>query len=365
VTSVYFETEIPVITGLTLPLAARYEKFSDTVGSTGVKPRVAFRWEPLKKELVIRGSWARGFVAPSMGDLDPGAPYQSFTELYNPVTGVRTQATDATLFIGNPHLKPALSDSYLVGAVYSPNRVKGLSIGVNYYRINETAIPFLSDQYIVNQWFAAGPTNASNPFGPNAQPSAQNPTGAQVTLNLDGSLQSVNYVGPINTGKRVTDGIDLFGTYDFETSVGKFTVDYSWTRVLRFEMEDFPGAGMIDYLGKYWGSGSAMGNYGFPKWKGSTSLAWNYERYSAGLSWSYVDGYLEDENDNSRVPSYSTIDVRASYLIPKIRLQLNVGVNNIFDRQPPYVVTSFENQYDRAIGDIRGRMYYVELTKRF
>ena len=367
VTSYYAETEIPLTKSLSLPLAARYEKFSDTVGGTGIKPRVAFRWEPISKELTVRGSWAKGFVAPSMGDLDPGAPSQSFTELYNPVTKIRTQGTEGSTFIGNPGLKPAKSDSYLVGAVYSPKQIKGLTVGINYYRIKESAIPFTSDQYIVNQWFAAGPTSAANPFGATAVPSAQNPLGSRVAMNADFSIKSVTNVGPINTGVRLTDGIDLFSTYDFATSYGNFTLDTSWTQVRTFEMEDFPGSGMIDYLGKYWGSGSAMGNYGFPKWKGSAGITWKKSAYSAGINYSYVDGYLEDENDNNRVPSYGAVDVRAGYTLPKWgwSMQLNVGVNNVFDRQPPYLATSFENQYDRAIGDIRGRLWYVELSKKF
>ncbi|MDD3179343.1 MAG: TonB-dependent receptor [Opitutaceae bacterium] len=360
----YFETEVPVTKTLALPLAARYEKFSD-VGGTGVKPRLAFRWEPMARELTIRGSWAKGFVAPSMGDLDPSAPYQSYTELYNPVTDIRTQATEGSIFQGNPALKPAKSDSYLVGIVYSPKKAKGLTVGMNYYRIKESSIPFTSDQYIVNQWFANGPDSASNPFGANAAPSAANPLGAQVEMNVDGSLYQVRNVGPINTGTRLTDGIDLFANYEFDTSIGRFIWDTTWTRVLTFEMENFPGAGKIDYLGKYWGSGSAMENYGFPYWKGSSGLTWKYRDYTLGLGYNYAGGYKEDEYDNRSVESYQTYDIRASYRIPKIDVVLNVGVNNFTDEQPPYVITSFENQYDRAIGDIRGRVWFVEMSKRF
>jgi iron complex outermembrane recepter protein len=367
VTSYYAETEIPALSNLVFPLASRYEKFSDKVGATGWKPRMAFRWEPLSKELTVRGSWSKGFVAPSMGALDPGAPSQSFTELFNPVTSVRTQATQGSIFIGNPGLKPAKSDTYLIGAVYSPKWVKGLTVSINYYRIKESAIPFTSDQYIVNQWFAAGPTNASNPFGPNATPSAQNPLGSQVAMNVDGSLQQVRNVGPINTGARVTDGIDLFGSYDIDTEMGKFGVETSWTNVRTFEMENFPGAGMINYLGQYWGSGSALGNYGFPKWKGSAGVTWSKSVYTAGINYSYVAGYTENEAANRVVPSFGSVDLRAGYTLPKWGLgaRINVGVNNVFDRQPPYVQTSFENQYDRAIGDIRGRVWFVELSTMF
>ncbi len=363
VSSVYAETEIPVLAELSIPIAARYEKFSD-VGGSGVKPRVAFRWEPLAKELTIRGSWARGFVAPSLSQLDANAPTQNFLELLNPLTGIRAQPTNGDIENGNPLLKPEKSDSYLIGGVYSPKAVKGLSLGINYYRIKETNIPFTSAQYIVNQWFAAGPTNASNPFGATAKPSAANPLGAQVILNSDASLNQVTNVGPINSGTRLTDGFDLFGSYNYETEMGNFTLDASWTNVRKFTMANFPGDPSIDYLGKYWGSGSAMGNFGFPKWKGSTNLSWKKSAYSAGVAYNYVSGYDETEVEN-HVGAYATVDVRAGYRIPKVDVLVSLGVNNLMDRQPPRVISSFENQYDRAIADIRGRLWFVELSKKF
>ncbi len=364
VVSYYAETNIPVIKNLDVQLAGRFEDYS-TVGTTGIKPRISFGWKPLGDELNVHGSYAKGFVAPSISALDAGSPSQSFTELFNPVTGVRTQPTAGTILIGNPNLKPSTSESTLVGVTYSPKAVKGLTAGINYYRIEENGIAFTSDQYIVNEWFAAGPTNASNPFGPTAVPSAQNPLGARVILNVDGSLNQVQNVGPINSGKRLTDGWDVFASYYQDTQLGRFTVETSWTMVTTFEQENFPGAGTIDYLGQYWPSGSALGNYGFPELKGSTSVAWKKDRYSASASYNYVDGYTEAGNGNNPISSYSTIDIRIGYKIPKIEADLTIGSNNVFDRQPPFIATSFETQSDRAITDIRGRMIWVELSKKF
>lgn len=363
------ELNVPVLKSLSVSFAGRMEEFDD-VGSTGLKPRVSFRWEPLPKELTIRGSWAQGFIAPSVNALDVGSPTQSFQELFNPVTGIRTQPTAGVILVGNSGLNPEESDSYLVGVVYSPKQVKGLTVGMNYYRIEQTNIPFSSAQYIVNQWFDAGPTNASNPFGPTAGPSAANPLGARVILNVDGSLNQVQNVGPINSGKRLTDGLDFFGSYLFQTTIGSFTAEASWTRVMTFEQENFPGAGMVDYLGYYWPSGSALGNFGFPEWKGSTSLEWKKGRWSASTAYNYTHGYTEINTtataaDDVAIPSYATIDLRLGYRLPKIDAQLMIGVNNIADKQPPRVASSFENQYDRAIGDIRGRVLFVELTKKF
>lgn len=355
---------IPGVRSFSVQTAGRYESFSD-VGDTGFKPRISFRWEVIDKQVVIHGSYAQGFVAPGLRDLDAGSPQQSFEELLNPLTDVRKQPTEGVILVGNPKLKPSESDSYLISTVYSPDFLKGFSIGANYYRIEEAGIPFQSSQYIVNQWAAnGGNDNANNPFGANATPSGQNPLGAQVTTEAAGDLKQVTNVGPINTGQRTTDGVDLFSSYALKTDVGTFTLSASVTRVLGFEQEDFPGSGKVSYLGLYWGDGSTLGNYGFPKWKSSTGVSWEYDRYSAGLSWNFVDGYDEINDDYRSVRSYSTFDLRMGYKIHKIDAQFNFGINNLFDEQPPYVSTGFV-QWDRAITDIRGRQYFLELSKKF
>ena len=45
--------------------------------------------------------------------------------------------------------------------------------------------------------------------------------------------------------------------------------------------------------------------------------------------------------------------------------RLTVGVNNVFDRQPPSVLGAFNDNYDTSLYSIRNRYYYVSLTKKF
>jgi outer membrane receptor protein involved in Fe transport len=44
---------------------------------------------------------------------------------------------------------------------------------------------------------------------------------------------------------------------------------------------------------------------------------------------------------------------------------ITLGVNNVFDFSPPFVAGSFENGYDQRAANIRGRTWFVALTKRF
>lgn len=366
---------LPAFKSLSVSAAIRYEDYSD-VGDTGVKPRVSFKWQPIDHQFTIRGSYAEGFIAPGFFDLYQ-LPGEDYIEVLNPYTRLREQPENAVLTIGNPELKPIDAENWTIGGVFEPDFIKGFKIALDYYRIRQTGIPFASAQYIVNQWYNYNPNDPrdpTNPFGPNAAPSAVNPLGAQVELLPTDEISQIRNVGPINTGERLTDGIDITVSQRIDTSVGAFTLTGIATRILTFEQENFPGAGTIDYLGKYWGPGAALEDVSFPEWRANIALTWEYERWTAAIGWNYVDGYTEDaalynfESEDSEprdVRSYMTFDVRLGYKIPWIEGRLMAGVNNVFDEQPPLVESSFENAYDRRLADIRGRMYFIEFTKEF
>ena len=372
------DLKFPGMDSLTFGVAARYEEFSD-VGDTGVKPRFNFRWQPIEKQLVVRGSYAQGFIAPSLASIYRPAGGQDFPEVFNPITGIRTQPENGVLAVNNPGLKPEEADNWLIGAKWSPNFLKGFTVGLDYYKIQQNGIPFASEQFIVNQWaLNGGDSNANNPFGANAVASASNPLAAQVSVDpTTGDIDQIRNIGPINTGSRVTDGLDMSLTQEFETSVGKFTLSGNATKVLSFTMENFPGSTPIDYLGSFWASGAALADVGFPEYRTTASVQWDYERYYAALAWNYTSGYQEDQSgqnfetidgnppDIRSGRDYNTIDLRTRYTIPKVEANLSFGINNLFDETPPAFFSAFESNVDRQYADLRGRFYYLELSKKF
>jgi outer membrane receptor protein involved in Fe transport len=44
---------------------------------------------------------------------------------------------------------------------------------------------------------------------------------------------------------------------------------------------------------------------------------------------------------------------------------ITLGMQNVFDFDPPFVAGSFENGYDESLTTIKGRFWYVQLKKRF
>ena len=46
-------------------------------------------------------------------------------------------------------------------------------------------------------------------------------------------------------------------------------------------------------------------------------------------------------------------------------MTLTLGMQNVFDSDPPFVGGNFENGYDESLATIKGRFWYVQLKKRF
>ena len=44
---------------------------------------------------------------------------------------------------------------------------------------------------------------------------------------------------------------------------------------------------------------------------------------------------------------------------------ITLGLQNVFDFDPPFVAGNFENGYDETLTTIKGRFWYVQLKKRF
>jgi outer membrane receptor protein involved in Fe transport len=120
-----------------------------------------------------------------------------------------------------------------------------------------------------------------------------------------------------------------------------------------------------------------MSDIGFPEYRATASVAWEYERYYAAIAWNYTSGYREDQSGQNyetidgNAPDvrsgrdYNTIDLRTRYTIPKVEANLSFGINNVFDERPPAIFSAFESNVDRQYADLRGRFYYLELSKKF
>src|SRR5207253_2276938 len=58
------EFTLPALSAFDLVGAVRTERYSDAGNST--VPKIGFRWEPIDKQLILRGTYSRAFTAPTL-----------------------------------------------------------------------------------------------------------------------------------------------------------------------------------------------------------------------------------------------------------------------------------------------------------
>ena len=88
-----------------------------------------------------------------------------------------------------------------------------------------------------------------------------------------------------------------------------------------------------------------------------------------------VAGYAKDGGKNVKMPDGKAKNVvpisTAEYGACGCRAWLNgttitVGMQNVFDSGPPFAgVAIGYNGYDPSLADVKGRFWYLQLTKRF
>ena len=155
--AVFAEINVPIFAKLTADASLRRDQVGGVGGATS--PKLSLAWRALDS-LLLRGSWSRGFRAPSLVELyQPPAQSSTnyFIDNYNAFTQSQGYGTYNYTYGGNPNLKPEKSKQDALGFVWQIRR--GWSLDVDYFhtKIND-AIVAGDPQTIVNE------ANAGNIF---------------------------------------------------------------------------------------------------------------------------------------------------------------------------------------------------------
>ncbi len=345
----YAELNVPVLDSLELTAAVRHDKYSD-VGST-TNPKYSFRYQPFR-ELVIRGAYSEGFRAPSLYELY-NPTYITYTQGFydDPILcaggsptngGVANRDCDQQTLNqtgGNTELAPETARNKTLGFVYQP--LNNLSVGVDFWWID---ISGQVAEFPETSIFA-NPEAYSN----------------RIVRAADGSIDYI-VTGLSNQGKVKTNGIDLSFDYLFPNSAyGQFGLSMQSTYVNRYDYQDEADGPYIDNVGDFQGIGVIA------RWKNNLVGTWNMGPYRASVTNRYTSGYNDyDPESHSHVSSYMLWDMSAGYNW-RNTLDLDVGVKNMFDRDPPFTnqAVTFQSGYDPRYTDPLGRTLYSRITYRF
>jgi iron complex outermembrane recepter protein len=406
------EARIPVISDMPLAKNVAIElgyRFSDysSVGDTNTY-KVAGDWEIIDG-LRVRAGYNRAVRAPNVIDLfapqnvvldgttDPCAGLTAANPLVATCASVFHLTTAQVLAIeknpanqyngqtgGNPNLKPEISDTYTAGIVWQPSFVPGLSMSADFFDIKvDQFIGTVGENLILNQCI----TGQNSSFCGLVH---REPGNNSLFLDPTGFVQDTT----LNTGSLKTTGVDFNLAYRTDLSAiglgdnGSVNVSLVGTWLDTLETQPLPGGPSYDCKGLY---GTTCG-VPAPEWRHKARLTWNtpysYGDWVKSLSfsaqWRYfgkatLDAFnsnpllnnpgIQYESDRT-LASRSYIDLTMNFTVHN-NLNFRVGVNNVFDKDPP--LTGASNCPAGAcngntwpqVYDSLGRFMFVGLTADF
>ncbi|MDO1530220.1 TonB-dependent receptor [Fulvimonas sp. R45] len=404
VNEAYAELDVPILQGLpgvqelAVNVASRYSHYSNFGSTTNNK--YSFRWKPID-DLLVRGTYAEGFRAPTLSDLyggtgqsfetflDPcdsaygaastnasvaaacaaaGVPanYRQIDASGKPISSNAGGQTPTPFLSGsNPKLQPETSTTRTLGLVYSPHFVQGLDFTLDYYKINvKNTIQSVVAADILNYCYIQNDPSFCGRF----------------TRDSSGTITNLNE-SMANLGRLDTEGYDFAAHYRLpQLPVGQFAVSLESTYLTKYDVTNGPGQPTQGQAGFV----SATG--GLFRVRANASLDWSYGnfgatwtvRYFSGLRDSCWDATTECNQPNYTNPWIGTTgasskgsvafnDAQFRYKLPW-NASFSVGVNNIFNKKGPfyYDVTSYGSGSAPYLStfDI-DRYFYVSYNQKF
>lgn len=360
------ELQVPIIKNLELQLAVRHDRYSDFGATTN--PKAGLRWQ-LLPQLVLRGSYSRGFHAPDYDSLYGGSTSGAFnTDINDPLlcpNGVETVPGQTNCGIrpsisatSNPQLKPERSKQYSFGLVLQPTDT--LSATVDFWHIDLTdRIGALTGLAVVSNYAQYSRFVQRDP----------------VTNQITG-ISSPYF----NLAGDQTEGIDISLDAKFKTAFGDLGVGLDGTYVKSYKSRFSTADGWTERVGAF---GDPVFGYDLHvRWKHTATFSWKKGDWSASISQDYTDGYRDEINGysadpaivlsskgfQSKVKSYTVYNLSGSWKGMK-NLSVTAGIKNLLDTKPSFSYHNVDNVagagWDGRVGDPRLRALTLGVNYKF
>ena len=373
VDELYAELRAPVFADrpglqlLELEGAVRFSDYSTSGSTTTFKGGI--NWKPIV-DLRLRGSYAEGFRAPSIGELF-GTPSRFDQEIDDPCNFDATPPTGQTLtnctaqgvppgYVqnnpqisvitgGNSDLDAETSKGWVLGAVYSPTYIPRFSIEANWYKIKvDDAIQAVDANVTLEQCVLNNDSAACA--------NVNRTVTGQIT-NIQGLLQNIASIK--------TEGLDVNLAYRTDqTSIGRF--GFTWNNTFLFNYDVTVPS--VDGTEKISREGTEQGSpdQAFPKWKAIGVIDWDLEDFGASLTGRYIKAVKESQAvaAGNKLGSRFYVDMQLRWQSPSFadNFGFAVGVNNLFDKDPPGCISCGLNNFDPTTYDVPGRYLYARAS---
>lgn len=366
----FVEFRVPLVQGVTGAEDLVFEtgyRYSDYELSGGVDTyKFGLQWEPVES-IRVRGSFNHAIRAPSLIELfrpqlvtntsifsvDPCAgpsPTASLEDCQR--TGVTPaqygsipqcpSAQCSTLAGGNPLVEPEVADTLTLGFTLTPTALPDFTMSVDWYEIEvEEIIGTIPLNTLFN-----GCLN-----GTNAEYCSSVVRTSFGTLFGDTIAGGGYVVGTsANVAKATFTGVDAQGSYRFDIgNLGSLVATLNAVYIIGTKTLPLEGELEYDCAGLY---GNQCGP-ATPDWRHSLRLSWLFPAdIQASLQWRYIDSVTHEQNTSDpaldgpdvsfggELSSRSYFDLAATWDVSE-QYSLRIGINNLLDKDPPLVDTSW------------------------
>jgi len=392
VKEIYLESVIPILEGVTgaeylgLEAGIRFSDYSTAGGVTSYK--IGGEWRPIS-DLKFRGLYQRAVRAPNINELFlgqsngfPGAtdfcdivrnPTRTAAEadfcvqLGVPEANIDTYTQDniqiEALFGGNPDLHEETSDTWSIGAVYTPDAVPGLLLSADLYSIKiQEAIATFGGGLQSTIDACAVALDLNDPF-----------CAGLTARESDGQLSKVSLFNQ-NIAALETKGVDFNAAYAFEALDGDWDIKLAGTRLFDSITQGSPILEANECAGAV-GVRTICGRAN-PKWRMTGRVTYRRDALTASVRYRYI-GKVTDErvalgNEDAAnlyrpyIGDQHYFDATVSYQFTD-DLSLYTTIDNLFNNKPPLIGDASRGNHNTDAGtyDVLGRRFSVGFRAKF
>ena len=354
--AVYADISGDITDKLFAQAAIRYEDYSDFGSELVYKIAGIFQ---VTDEIAIRSSFGTGFRAPTPGQQGTTNVSTRLPNGFPVATGLFPAAGPEAQALGASALKPETSTNFTLGATAD---VGNFTLTVDYYRI------LLEDR--VNA-ISTLDVSTFQPTDPESESYTADLAAYERYLALDAAgVEGANTIGGVfyfqNAFDTVTQGIDIVGTYNFESEYGDTTI----TASMNFADQNFNSDPQVYF------NNEAIYDFlnGTPATRGVLSVKHAMDDMSFTARMNYFGGYSNSESDDGVVSAIQIFepevmfDLEGTYFISEM-LSVSAGARNLFDNYPDageIGETCCGRIYrSDSIVDWQGGYYYMRLNMSF
>jgi iron complex outermembrane receptor protein len=378
--------DAPLAQELTLNLQGRYFDYS-TFGDDSVY-KIGLNYSPVES-LRFRGTLGTSFRAPTLVDSFSGGtvsfdfitdPCNNWNTSGNPVLiancgpgGANLPANftqsapqlpvlaGGDLADGVQNLGPEEADTWTAGLVFQPEFLPGLRLSADYWDI---IITNFIDRPDIETEVVFPCYNSTGRSAPECALFSRNPATGNLTSLVSGQINRV--------GEVKTNGVDWAIAYgNWQIGSGRLSLEHQGTYVFHYEEPGVTvGPGEVDQ-GNPFAVPRVRLNFAADYDIGSLSFGWRTRMIGELDAINCFNGPCTVNANGANFLGYDGVDaqwehdLRARWDITD-SIKASLGVNNVFDEEPPYVFATGTNThvglYTTAV---TGRFYFVRLVADF